>query len=178
MERSANPGPPPEQSGLQRSAAAASEKIQAIIDTAERVANEIQSEADAEARRYLDERRREADRLVEERIGQLSQLSSSLMGRIDRVKGLADELAKELDAAVSSLGEIGRAPARPQETSGTAEAREQAAGDVSEEAVLRATQLAVSGSSREEIERVLAAEFEIEDAGAVADEILGKAQDG
>jgi uncharacterized phage infection (PIP) family protein YhgE len=168
------------ESGLQRSAAAASEKIQAIIDTAERVANEIQTEADAEARRYLDERRREADRLAEERIGQLSQLSRSLVRRIDRVQGLADELAQELEAAVSSLGEIGKAPAKPQEASGTAEAQQQtdADGDVSEEAVLRATQLAVSGSSREEIESVLAAEFELEDAGAVADDILGRAEDG
>ncbi len=44
-----------------------------------------------------------------------------------------------------------------------------------EEAVLRATQMAVAGSSRTEIEAELRKEFELEDAGPVVDDILGPA---
>lgn len=44
---------------------------------------------------------------------------------------------------------------------------------VPEEALLRATQMAVGGSSREEIERTLSDEFGLEDASPVVDDILG-----
>jgi len=44
-----------------------------------------------------------------------------------------------------------------------------------EEAVLRATQMAVAGSSRSEIEDTLRVEFGLEDAGSVVDDILGPA---
>lgn len=43
------------------------------------------------------------------------------------------------------------------------------------DAVLRATQMAVGGSSREEIERVISTEFDVSDPAAVVDEILGDA---
>lgn len=46
---------------------------------------------------------------------------------------------------------------------------------IPEEAVLRATQMAVAGSSRSEIESTLRDEFDLEDAGPVVNEILGAA---
>ena len=44
-----------------------------------------------------------------------------------------------------------------------------------EEAILRATQMAVAGSSRSEIEATLRDEFGLADAGAVVNDILGPA---
>jgi hypothetical protein len=44
---------------------------------------------------------------------------------------------------------------------------------VSEDAVLRATQMAVAGNSREEIETVLRTEFGVSDPASVTNEILG-----
>jgi hypothetical protein len=46
---------------------------------------------------------------------------------------------------------------------------------VPEEALLRATQMAVAGNDRAEIERTLAAEFGVESPGTIVDEILGPA---
>lgn len=47
---------------------------------------------------------------------------------------------------------------------------------VPDEALLRATQMAVAGSSREEIEEALRRDFDLADPAAVADEILGNAE--
>ena len=62
----------------------------------------------------------------------------------------------------------------------TAEAPSEPSGDSSadpnEQALLRATQLAVSGIGREEIEATLTDEYGVADAAAIVDEILGESR--
>lgn len=193
-------------SGIRSSVSSASERIQEVIDTAERVAGEIQAEARVEARHYAEERRRETDREAEERTAKLSELSDTMVQRVENVRRLADDLAAEISETISAVrGERGDIPASPPAESeppaapeapeprlqaapqppgpipvaypgkGTDAPAGDAAGQPPEDALLRATQLAVSGSSREEIEEILRTEYQLEDPSSVTDEILGEA---
>jgi hypothetical protein len=193
-------------SDLRQSVTAATARIQEIIDAAERVANEIEAEARAKAESYREEKRREADELVEARIASLSETSDGLVSRVERVRALTDELAAELEAAIAGAREVAheRVPAptvvpapppppQPEARPGPAPVaypgrgmsvpppsaeKGQVADDHAEEALLRATQLAVSGSSRSEIESTLRSEFGLADPAEVVDEILGGAEAG
>lgn len=173
---------------------AATGRIQEIIDTAERVSGEIQADARAEAKRYADQKREEADHQVEEQVNRLSELADNLTARVAQVNKAADELAAELRDVVTTTKESRQAFPAPSEGAAAADADEQLQGQgrpeaasgkepeaasgkeaasVPEEALLRATQLAVSGSSRAEIEDALRSEFGLSDPTAVTDEILG-----
>ena len=84
-------------SELRRSVGQATERIHEIIDAAERVAVEIRSDAEAEAERYLEERRREADRLAGERTAALDQLTKTLANSAERFKHQAEQMLADLD---------------------------------------------------------------------------------
>ena len=110
-------------------------------------------DAEKEARRHLEEAKARADRIVAERL-----------------RALADELdppAARRCAERRRSGACGRSrrsgpePSAPPRRTGSAGAR------------LLATQMAVSGSSREEIEVRLRNGFEIEDTSEILDAILG-----
>ncbi|HVC07559.1 MAG TPA: hypothetical protein VND98_08265 [Solirubrobacterales bacterium] len=130
------------------------ERIAVIVEAAENAAAKVIDDAEEQAGRYLDQARAEADRIVAERL-----------------RAVADEL----DPPASSprpaphLKPVGFLP--PQEEAGSAAA--QRGRDGSAGARLLATQMAVSGSSREEIEARLRSGFEIEDASRILDAILG-----
>jgi hypothetical protein len=215
--------PPELPSPTRESAASAGERIQVIIEAAEKAAAGIIEDADAQARRYIEASHRRADVLADERVRAMSDLTDTLIRQAELVRRQSDELLAALDAARSELaGRIG------QELSvgGTAPANEQAAmrmdqpvppapgprvphlqpvdtgrPDLHEvqpqaeseprrepqpppssgapgatqlnEARLLAAQMAVAGSSREEIEGRLSDDFGIQDAGPVLDGILG-----
>lgn len=128
------------------SAAAAAERLAAIVDAAERAASSVIDEAEEQARRHLEEARTRADRIVAERLR---------------------ELADQLDppAAAPAASHLRPVESPPE---AAAPARGGSAG-----ARLLATQMAVSGSSRGEIEQRLRSGFEIKDAAAILDAILG-----
>lgn len=181
-------------SELRQSLAETVRRIEGILEEAERAASEIQAEAEAEASRYAEERRREADRLTEERLRLLSGLSSSLLDHARRISQQSEGMSRALEDAVAGREGAGdgqsavsavsgieaAAPARAQSaeagrwagTSGGGVRRE--AAPVREEALLRATQMAVAGRSRAEIETALGVEFGIADPAAVLDQILGR----
>ena len=122
------------------------ERLAAIVEAAERAAAQVIDEAEEEARRRLEDASARADRLVAERL-----------------RAIADEL----DPVATGSGEphlkpVEGGPEQPPER------RSSASG-----ARLLATQLAVSGSSREEIEQRLRSSFEIEDTSEILDAILG-----
>lgn len=128
------------------SAAAAAERLAAIVDAAERAASGVIDEAEEQARRHLEEARTRADRIVAERLR---------------------ELADQLDPPAAAPADSHLRPVEsPPEAA--APARGGSAG-----ARLLATQMAVSGSSREEIEQRLRSGFEVEDAAEILDAILG-----
>lgn len=135
-------------------ASTAAERLAAIVEAAERAASNVIDDAEEQARRQLEQASARADRIVAERL-----------------RALADELDPPALAPV----ERGEPHLKPVEL-----APEPAAGprSGSSGARLLATQMAVSGSSREEIEQRLRSRFEIEDTGEILDAILGPEEKG
>jgi dsDNA-specific endonuclease/ATPase MutS2 len=134
------------------SAAEAAERLAKIVDAAEQAAASVIDDAERQAQERLEEAREQADRIAAERLRELAD-------EIDPPPAPAERRGNHLkpveDAPEPTEG--GRAGRR----SGSAGAR------------LLATQMAVSGAGREEIEERLREGFEIEDAGEILDAILG-----
>jgi hypothetical protein len=136
---------PPEPRALTASTA---ERLAAIVEAAEQAAAQVIDDAEEQARRQLAEAGARADRIVAERL-----------------RSLADQL----DPPLTPLPEPHLRSVEPvAESEQPAGQRSSAAG-----ARLLATQMAVSGASRAEIEERLRSGFDIEDAGAMLDAILG-----
>ena len=167
--------------------ATTAERLEAIVEAAERAAEGVIDDAEAQARRYLAQARAEADRLAGERAAELADLVDSLLGQAIALRQEAERLQATLEEARSRIeGEaqphqpepVERQEEQPEvprlravERDEPAEAddrRSDAAG-----ARLLATQMAVSGSSREEIELKLRNGFQVEDTDAILDAILG-----
>lgn len=174
---------------LQRSAleTSTSERLAAIVEAAERAAAQVIDDAEAQARRYLADAQSEADGLVSERLADLAEQTDALIAQAEAIRDQSERLLDSLEGTRAKLGadlegdrEAGEprrngargghltavAPVDPGDglganSEGTAGAR------------LLATQMAVSGNSREEIAARLRNGFEIEDTDAMLDAILG-----
>jgi vacuolar-type H+-ATPase subunit H len=171
--------------------ATTAERLEAIVEAAERAAEGVIDDAEAQARRYLAQARAEADRVAEDRVAELSDLVDSLLGQAVSLRREAVQLQATLEEAKARLDggeqpqrlEPSAEPSVPRlravEEADPAAPGEEAAprGDARSTdaagARLLATQMAVSGSSREEIELRLRNGFQIEDADAILDAILG-----
>jgi len=168
------------------------ERLEAIVEAAERAAAGVIDDAEAQARRYLAQARVEADRAAEGRAGELSELIETLLGQAISLRLEAEKLQQTLEAARARVGvelaegEVPPAPEPPiaprlravaapeqeSEPERVAATSSEQRGDPAG-ARLLATQLAVSGNSREEIAERLRNGFEVEDADAILDAILG-----
>jgi vacuolar-type H+-ATPase subunit H len=171
--------------------ATTADRLEAIVEAAERAAESVIDDAEAQARRYLTQARAEADRITQRRMSDLSHLIDSLLEQATSLQREADRMQTVLEEAkfrvdpeqpVEAAEERQRpdGPAEPREVprlravglpeepAPGREATPDAAG-----ARLLATQMAVSGSSREEIEARLRNRFEIEDPTPILDAILG-----
>jgi hypothetical protein len=167
----------------------AGQRIQQIVDAAERVAADIEADARTEADRFLGDRIREADRLFEARAEALKEMTAGILEQAEVLRGEAAALTSRVAQFLEEAGAGDERPARdaakvaPAQTPAPQDKRRAGpfpAADeedpdraVSEDALLRATQMAVAGNSREEIETVLRTEFSVSDPTSVADEILG-----
>lgn len=165
------------------------ERLEAIVEAAERAAEKVIDDAEAEARRYLAQAKAEADRLADGRVSELSDLIDALLAQAASLQREAERLQATLEEAqVRLVSDESAAVPRPQPAGDTLEAQaprlravgggEEPAGTESRRADaagarLLATQMAVSGSSREEIDARLRKGFEIEDPKAILDAILG-----
>lgn len=168
-------------------ATSTAERIGAIVEAAERAAVAVIDDAEKQAQRHLDEAQAEADRLVDDRLASLTTLTDSLVAQAESVKAEAEELVAKLEEAKRRLA----AGEEPVEVAEDAESErgghlsavepvgDGGAGEDGNErgtpagARLLATQMAVSGSSREEIEARLRSGFDIEDTAPILDAILG-----
>lgn len=172
--------------------ATTAERLEAIVQAAERAAESVIDDAEAQARRHLAEAKAEAERMTEARAGELGDLVDSLLSQANTLREQAERLQAALEDAQARVNpEARREPARPERRRDHSEQAEvltlrtppadqeppppeeddrssRASG-----ARLLATQMAVSGSSREEIAERLRSGFEIEDSGAILDAILG-----
>jgi cell division septum initiation protein DivIVA len=135
------------------SAADAAQRLATIVDAAERAAASVIDEAEKEATRHLDEARDRADLIVAERLRELAD-------ELDPPAGGERNGAPHLRPVDDDTGS-GDGEQRPGRRSASAGAR------------LLATQMAVSGAGREEIEARLRSGFEIEDTAEILDAILG-----
>lgn len=163
------------------------ERLEAIVEAAERAAQSVIDDAEAQARRYLAQARTEAERLAEGRVSGIAELVDTLLEQAVSLRQEAERLQETLEGAkalIETDEPLGQSPqpeqpeastprlravSEPQEPQrGVEDRRADAAG-----ARLLATQMAVSGSSREEIELRLRNRFEIEDTDAILDAILG-----
>jgi hypothetical protein len=133
------------------SAADAARRLATIVDAAERAAATVIDEAEKEARRHVEEARARADGIVAERLRELA----------DELDPPAQPERPEAPHLRPVEGTGGDADGLSQRRSGSAGAR------------LLATQMAVSGARREEIEARLRSGFEIEDTDEILDAILG-----
>ena len=74
-------------------------RVESVLDAAERAAVGIREDAQEWARRYLEESRRKADEVAAERIQEISALTDSLIARARAVAQQSDELIAALDDA-------------------------------------------------------------------------------
>jgi cell division septum initiation protein DivIVA len=170
-------------------------RLEAIVEAAERAAQGVIDDAEAQARRYLAQAQAEADRAAGGRVDELSDLIETLLGQAVALRQEAERLQATLEAARERIDPAPEAreeaPPQPEAVAAPrlravedpSASAEFAPGQASEPdgsrrgdpagARLLATQLAVSGSSREEIAERLRNGFEIEDTDAILDAILG-----
>jgi cell division septum initiation protein DivIVA len=166
------------------------ERLEAVVEAAERAAEGVIDDAERQARRYLAQARAEADRLAEGRISGLEETIDSLLVQAASLREEAERLQATLEAAKAQIEDDGEASLRPVELPREAadeppprlravepdeEPAPAAAGKRSDAAGARllATQMAVEGRSREEIEQRLRNGFEIDDTAGILDAILG-----
>jgi len=187
VRRKDNPEPPP----LTGSTA---ERLAAIVEAAERAAVTVIDDAEEQARRHLEEARVEADRLVADRLASLGELTDSLVAQAAAIRDQSKQLLASLAEAKRRIAAEGgveiaavETPAEPARTphlsavepvqglaaAAPTELRTDGGEGTPAGARLLATQMAVSGSSREEIEARLRNGFEIEDTASILDAILG-----
>jgi hypothetical protein len=145
------------------SASDAAERLAAIVEAAEKAASAVIDDAEEQARRHLEEARERADRIVAER---LRELADELDSRGAAELGVDDDRKP----GPAEGGERLLRPVQPAPEPGEPQAPRRSA---SAGARLLATQMAISGASRDEIEERLRSGFEIEDAGEILEAILG-----
>lgn len=164
------------------------ERLEAIVEAAERAAESVIDDAEAQARRYLAQAREDAERQSEDRASEVSDLIDPLLQQVTSLRYDAERLQATLEAAKARIEGVEPPPQLPGEEQQAPRLRAVAAAEPPADeprdepeprradaagARLLATQLAVSGSSREEIAQRLRNGFEIEDTDAILDAILG-----
>ena len=169
--------------------ASTSERLAAIVEAAEQAAAKVIDDAEAEGRRHLSEAQEEADRIVAERHSSLASLTDSLVAQAEMIRQQSERLLESLAQARAELAvdPYPVSPSRGSHLSAVAtveepgEERPEPSPDGTRRsqagARLLATQMAVSGSSREEIASRLRIGFEIDDTDAILDAILGPEDD-
>jgi vacuolar-type H+-ATPase subunit H len=186
VRRKNNPATPP-------LATSTEERLAAIVEAAERAAVTVIDDAEAQARHRLEAAETEADRLVADRLASLADLTDSLVAQADAIGDQAKQLLASLAEAKRRIAtEAGAGIAAVEPPAGPVRGSHLSAVEPPRETVapptelragggertaagarLLATQMAVSGNSREEIETRLRNGFDIEDAAPILDAILG-----
>jgi vacuolar-type H+-ATPase subunit H len=175
---------------------ATADRVTSIIEAAEQAASALIDSADAKAKRYLEEAEAEADRAVAARLEGLVEATDALVDQAEEIRRESERLLETVrrtgarvdadgngvvvdsEAAVVRGKHLSAVPSGPGSPVAV-EPVEPRAGEPAERsgnpagARLLATQMAVSGSSREEIETRLRSGFEIEDTASILDAILG-----
>lgn len=158
------------------SAEEAAARLTEIVEAAERAAAKVIDDAEEQGRRIVEEARERADGLVSARLRELAdEIDAREAPRIE--VGERGERRETEAEAEDEFGDGGTRPAAPRlrpvdddpaATAGDASPRPGASA-----ARLLATQMAISGAGRAEIEEKLRSGFEIENPAPILDAILG-----
>ena len=153
-------------------------RIQEMLDTAERAAGEIRANAEAAGAAYLRDRQREAEELVQGRMAELDTITQSLAARAAGMEREATAFVAEVEQVRWRLARLTgedapqSGPTAPAPGNGGPQWPTPPASDPSQAAALRATQMAVAGAERSEIEHMLRDQFGMDDPSAL-DTVLG-----
>jgi hypothetical protein len=181
------PDAAPLREGLHRALLEVGERVDEIIAGAERAAEDVRRRAQADADRYLAERRRRADTLEAERNRRFQEALEALQSGVARIEDESERVVRSVEETIRRADQPESEP--PEETPAVAPAgpapvaypgRGRSEPDVDENAdprvsmLIRATQLAVQGHERAEIEQTLETEFAGIDAEQVVNQVLGR----
>ena len=83
--------------------ATTAERLEAIVEAAERAAGSVIVDAEAQARRYLAQAQADADRLAEDRTAELSDLIDTLLGQALSLRREAEGLQATLEKARANI---------------------------------------------------------------------------
>ena len=84
------------------------DRMQTVIDAAERAADAIRLDAEEQARRHLSEAQRKADRMTAERVRLISELTDDLIRHAANVREHSEQMVRALEDAISSVtGKLG-----------------------------------------------------------------------
>jgi DNA repair exonuclease SbcCD ATPase subunit len=167
-----------EGSGKQSTAAAAGDRVRAVLEAAEQSAAELRAEAAQEIDAQLERAEAVAARLAE----RANQIERSLQAIADSVR---DELSalradlEELRAVGEGVAEARTAAAEPAAEEAVAaepepEPEPAPSGEGHEGARVIALNMALNGSPREETARYLDENFELENPEALLDEVYAR----
>jgi hypothetical protein len=174
----------------QSAAAAAAEKVRAIVDAAERSAAELEAAAREDAARIRAQAEREADaRLAGARqtAGRLAERAAALERQVAQIRASLAELVGDLeqlrgaDAGVPEKpaeGEAGEPAPLPRDEAGTRHHAAGAGGSPAEGARVIALNMALNGTPREQTARYLAENFELDDPDALLEEVYARVGGG
>jgi DivIVA domain-containing protein len=167
--------------------AQAGEQVKAIVEAAERGAQEIRDTAQAEAREHVANVTAAADRLrerIEQMERDITQLVIDLRGGAERLRGDLDGLQAGTDELSTARGAAPAAPPpepravvpapEPPAATAPAAAPEPKNGD-SAAARIVALDMALSGTAREDTDRYLAEHYDLPDRKALLDEVYAAA---
>src|SRR4051812_33240781 len=171
--------------------AQAGEQVQAIVEAAERGAQEIREAAQAEAREHVAHVTAAADRLrerIEQMESDMTQLVIDLREGADRLRGDLDALQAGTDALSTARGAAlaasaaapappapGAPAAAPERPAPQPAATREAKNGDSAAARIVALDMALSGTSREDTDRYLAENYDLPDRAALLDEVYAAA---
>ena len=160
--------------------AQAGEQVKAIVEAAERGAQEIRDAAQTEARQHVALVTAAADRLrerIEQMERDMTQLVIDLRQGAERLRGDLDELQAGTDDLSHARGEatpVAAAPEPEPEPAPPAAAPAPKNGD-SAAARIVALDMALSGTPREDTDHYLAENYDLPDRAALLDEVYAAA---
>lgn len=79
------------------------ERMQTVIDAAERAAEAIRFDAEEQARRHLVEAQRKADRMTAERVRLISELTDDLIRHAGQVREHSEQMVESLENAIATV---------------------------------------------------------------------------
>ncbi len=149
-----------------RTGAEISDRVHTVIAAAERAAEAIRADAEQQARAQLQEAHARADATTAERMRMIGRLTDDLVSHAASVGERAERLLAGLDEAIAAVEAQLRTMPAPSASAADEEEGPPAA------AILRATQLAVSGTDRAQIAKTIGEEFGVDPEPVLA-QVLG-----